>query len=185
MAYQVLSLKWRPQTFNEVVGQDHVTHTLTNAFKKDRVAQAYLFTGPRGVGKTTTARLVSKALNCLNSPGDFCNSCSNCTEITDGRNMDVLEIDGASNRGIDEIRNLREMIQYTPMNAQYKIFIIDEVHMLTTQAFNALLRTLEEPPKHGKFILATTDIQKVPHNNCGIIKADFIAAICDQLIKNA
>ena len=162
MAYQVLSLKWRPQTFNEVVGQDHVTHTLTNAFKKDRVAQAYLFTGPRGVGKTTTARLVSKALNCLNSPGDFCNSCSNCTEITDGRNMDVLEIDGASNRGIDEIRNLREMIQYTPMNAQYKIFIIDEVHMLTTQAFNALLRTLEEPPKHGKFILATTDIQKVP-----------------------
>jgi len=162
MAYQVLSLKWRPQTFNEVVGQDHVTHTLTNAFKKDRVAQAYLFTGPRGVGKTTTARLVSKALNCLKSPGDFCNSCSNCTEITDGRNMDVLEIDGASNRGIDEIRNLREMIQYTPMNAQYKIFIIDEVHMLTTQAFNALLRTLEEPPKHGKFILATTDIQKVP-----------------------
>ena len=162
MAYQVLSLKWRPQTFKEVVGQEHVTHTLTNAFKKDRVAQAYLFTGPRGVGKTTTARLVSKALNCLKTPGDFCNSCSNCMEITDGRNMDVLEIDGASNRGIDEIRNLREMIQYTPMNAQYKIFIIDEVHMLTTQAFNALLRTLEEPPKHGKFVLATTDIQKVP-----------------------
>ena len=162
MAYQVLSLKWRPQTFKEVVGQEHVTHTLTNAFKKDRVAQAYLFTGPRGVGKTTTARLVSKALNCLKNPGDFCNSCSNCMEITDGRNMDVLEIDGASNRGIDEIRNLREMIQYTPMNAQYKIFIIDEVHMLTTQAFNALLRTLEEPPKHGKFVLATTDIQKVP-----------------------
>jgi len=162
MAYQVLSLKWRPQTFKEVVGQEHVTHTLTNAFKKDRVAQAYLFTGPRGVGKTTTARLVSKALNCLKTPGGFCNSCSNCMEITDGRNMDVLEIDGASNRGIDEIRNLREMIQYTPMNAQYKIFIIDEVHMLTTQAFNALLRTLEEPPKHGKFVLATTDIQKVP-----------------------
>jgi len=162
MAYQVLSLKWRPQTFKEVVGQEHVTHTLTNAFKKDRVAQAYLFTGPRGVGKTTTARLVSKALNCLKTPGDFCNSCSNCMEITDGRNMDVLEIDGASNRGIDEIRNLREMIQYTPMNSQYKIFIIDEVHMLTTQAFNALLRTLEEPPKHGKFVLATTDIQKVP-----------------------
>ena len=162
MSYLVLSLKYRPQTFNEIVGQDHITTTLTNAFKKDRVSQAYLFTGPRGVGKTTTARLVAKALNCMDSPGDPCNKCSNCIEITDGRNMDVLEIDGASNRGIEEIRGLREAIQYSPINSKHKIFIIDEVHMLTTPAFNALLRTLEEPPEHGKFILATTDIYKVP-----------------------
>ncbi len=162
MSYLVLSLKYRPQTFQEVVGQDHITTTLTNAFKKDRVSQAYLFTGPRGVGKTTTARLVAKALNCMESLGDPCNKCSNCIEITDGRNMDVLEIDGASNRGIEEIRGLREAIQYSPINSKHKIFIIDEVHMLTTPAFNALLRTLEEPPEHGKFILATTDIYKVP-----------------------
>ncbi len=162
MSYLVLSLKYRPQTFDEVVGQEHITQTLTNAFKKDRVSQAYLFTGPRGVGKTTTARLVAKALNCMESPGEPCNKCSNCVEITDGRNMDVLEIDGASNRGIEEIRTLREAIQYAPINSKFKIFIIDEVHMLTTPAFNALLRTLEEPPEHGKFILATTDIYKVP-----------------------
>ena len=162
MSYLVLSLKYRPQTFDEVVGQEHITQTLTNAFKKDRVSQAYLFTGPRGVGKTTTARLVAKALNCMETPGKPCNKCSNCVEITDGRNMDVLEIDGASNRGIEEIRSLREGIQYAPINSKFKIFIIDEVHMLTTPAFNALLRTLEEPPEHGKFILATTDIYKVP-----------------------
>jgi len=162
MSYLVLSLKYRPQTFDEVVGQEHITQTLTNAFKKDRVSQAYLFTGPRGVGKTTTARLVAKAVNCMESPGEPCNNCSNCIEITDGRNMDVLEIDGASNRGIEEIRSLREAIQYAPINSKFKIFIIDEVHMLTTPAFNALLRTLEEPPEHGKFILATTDIYKVP-----------------------
>ncbi len=162
MSYLVLSLKYRPQTFDEVVGQEHITQTLTNAFKKDRVSQAYLFTGPRGVGKTTTARLVAKALNCMESPGNPCNKCSNCIEIADGRNMDVLEIDGASNRGIEEIRGLREAIQYAPINSKFKIFIIDEVHMLTTPAFNALLRTLEEPPVHGKFILATTDIYKVP-----------------------
>lgn len=163
MSYQVLSLKWRPQSFSDMVGQDHVTHTLINAFKKDRVAQGYIFTGPRGVGKTTTARILAKSLNCPESKdGVSCNVCTICTEITDGRNMDVLEVDGASNRGIEEIRNLREVIKYAPVNAPYKIFIIDEVHMLTTPAFNALLRTLEEPPPHGKFILCTTDIQKVP-----------------------
>lgn len=137
-------------------------HTLTNAFKSNQVAQAYMFTGPRGVGKTTTARIVAKALNCQNKPGTGCTDCTNCHEISEARNLDVLEIDGASNRGIDEIRNIRELIKFPPMNSPNKVIIIDEVHMLTTPAFNALLRTLEEPPPHGKFILATTDIQKVP-----------------------
>ncbi|MEC9274475.1 MAG: DNA polymerase III subunit gamma/tau [Candidatus Neomarinimicrobiota bacterium] len=163
MSYKVLSLKYRPQNFLEVVGQEHVTQTLVNAFKKDRVGQGYIFTGPRGVGKTTTARILAKGLNCKDSKdGNPCNKCNICHEITEYRNLDVLEIDGASNRGIEEIRNLRELIKFTPMNALYKIFIIDEVHMLTNQAFNALLRTLEEPPPHGKFIMCTTDIHKVP-----------------------
>ncbi len=163
MSYQILSLKYRPQSFDDVVGQTHVTQTLVNAFKKERVAQGYIFTGPRGVGKTTTARIMAKGLNCSDSKnGQPCNDCTVCNEITESRNLDVLEIDGASNRGIEEIRNLRELIKFTPMNALYKIFIIDEVHMLTNPAFNALLRTLEEPPTHGKFIMCTTDIHKLP-----------------------
>ena len=163
MSYKVLSLKYRPQSFLDVIGQDHVTQTLINAFKKNRVGQGYIFTGPRGVGKTTTARILAKGLNCKNSKnGNPCNKCNICDEITEYRNLDVLEIDGASNRGIEEIRNLRELIKFSPMNSSYKIFIIDEVHMLTNQAFNALLRTLEEPPSHGKFIMCTTDIHKVP-----------------------
>ena len=162
MTHQILSLKWRPRTFSEVVGQDHIMHTLINAFKSNIVAHSYMFTGPRGVGKTTTARIVAKALNCQNNPGTGCTECTNCHEISEARNLDVLEIDGASNRGIDEIRNIRELIKFPPMNSPNKVIIIDEVHMLTTPAFNALLRTLEEPPPHGKFILATTDIQKVP-----------------------
>ena len=163
MSYKVLSLKWRPQTFEEIVGQDHVTKTLINAFKLERVAQGYMFTGPRGVGKTTTARILSRALNADGGPRyDFDPSTNLSLEIAEGRALDVLEIDGASNRGIEEIRNLREQIKFAPMVGNYKVIIIDEVHMLTNPAFNALLRTLEEPPEHGKFIFCTTDIHKVP-----------------------
>ena len=163
MSYKVLSLKWRPQTFEDIVGQDHVTKTLINAFKLERVAQGYMFTGPRGVGKTTTARILSRALNANGGPRyDFDPSTNLSLEIAEGRALDVLEIDGASNRGIEEIRNLREQIKFAPMVGNYKVIIIDEVHMLTNPAFNALLRTLEEPPEHGKFIFCTTDIHKVP-----------------------
>jgi len=163
MTYKVLSLKWRPQVFSDIVGQDHVTKTLVNAFKKERVAQGYIFTGPRGVGKTTTARILSMALNAEGGPRyDFDPNTTIAMEISQGRALDVLEIDGASNRGIEEIRNLREQIKFAPMVGQYKVIIIDEVHMLTNPAFNALLRTLEEPPAHGKFIFCTTDIHKVP-----------------------
>ena len=162
MTHRILSLKWRPRTFSEVVGQDHIMHTLINAFKSNIVAHAYMFTGPRGVGKTTTARIVAKALNCQNNPGTGCTECTNCHEISEARNLAVLEIDGASNRGIDEIRDLREAVKYPPNNGKYRIYIIDEVHMLTGPAFNALLKTLEEPPPHVIFIMATTDSHKVP-----------------------
>ncbi len=163
MAYVVLARKWRPMVFEDVVGQEHVTRTLMNSLKKGRIAHAYIFAGPRGVGKTTTARLLAKAVNCEKQPAvNPCNQCASCKSITEGNSMDVIEIDGASNRGIDEIRNLRENIRFAPANSRYKIYIIDEVHMLTKEAFNALLKTLEEPPAHAIFIFATTEIHRVP-----------------------
>ncbi|MFL3008642.1 MAG: DNA polymerase III subunit gamma/tau [Candidatus Neomarinimicrobiota bacterium] len=163
MTYRVLALKWRPQSFGDVVGQNHVTQTLSNAFEQNRIGQGYIFTGPRGVGKTTTARILAMAMNAENGPSVNFNPKSNISqEIANSQSIDVLEIDGASNRGIEEIRSLREQIKFPPMNCNYKIIIIDEVHMLTNQAFNALLRTLEEPPTHVKFIFATTDIHKIP-----------------------
>jgi len=163
MTYQVLARKWRPQVFQDVVGQEHVAQTLMNAIKSGRLAHAYLFSGPRGVGKTSVARIFAKAINCdQGEPGVPCNRCRSCIEITDGSSVDVQEIDGASNRGIDEIRELRESIKYMPSSSKYRIYVIDEVHMLTLPAFNALLKTLEEPPPHVKFIFATTESHKVP-----------------------
>ena len=163
MAYKVLSLKWRPQSFKDIVGQEHITQTLINAFDQNRIAQGYIFTGQRGVGKTTTARILAMALNAEKGPSANFNPASEISlEIAEGRSLDVLEIDGASNRGIEEIRGIREQIKFAPIKGDYKVIIIDEVHMLTNQAFNALLRTLEAPPSHGKFIFATTDIHKVP-----------------------
>jgi DNA polymerase-3 subunit gamma/tau len=163
MSYQVTARKWRPMVFEDVIGQSHVTNTLRNAIATNRVAHAYIFSGTRGCGKTTTARILAKALNCIspvdNNPD---NSCEHCQEITSGRSLDVIEIDGASNRGVEEIRNLRESVRYTPTHGKYKIYIIDEVHMLTKEAFNALLKTLEEPPSHVIFIFATTEVHKVP-----------------------
>ena len=163
MGAQVYYRKWRPQTLAELVGQDHVTQTLLNALKAGRVAHAYLFCGPRGTGKTSTGRILAKAANCLEGgKGEPCNACTICQTITEGRAMDVMEIDAASNRGIDEIRELRERVRYAPNVARYKVYIIDEVHMLTEPAANALLKTLEEPPPHVLFVLATTEQHKVP-----------------------
>ncbi len=162
MEYQTFALRWRPQTFDEVVGQEHITTTLKNAIRQNRIAHAYLFAGPRGTGKTSTARILAKALNCKEGPKpEPCNKCENCKEITASNSLDVLEIDGASNRGIDEIRALKENVKLSPSSSRYKIYIIDEVHMLTEEAFNALLKTLEEPPEHVKFIFATTRPQKI------------------------
>ncbi len=163
MSYLVLARKWRPRTFAQVIGQDHVTVTLMKAIEKERLAHAYLFTGPRGCGKTTTARLLAKVINCEAPKGsEPCNECASCLAVMEGRHLDVFEIDGASNRGIDEIRDLREKIGYAPSQSPSKIYIIDEVHMLTPQAFNALLKTLEEPPSHVYFVFATTEPHKIP-----------------------
>ena len=163
MGYQVTARKWRPQTFDDVVEQHHVTRTLRNAIRLGRIAHAYLFAGTRGVGKTTMARVLAKALNCERGPTETpCNTCQSCLEITQGTSMDIVEIDGASNRGIDEIRDLRERLRYLPARGRYKVYILDEVHMLTKEAFNALLKTLEEPPAHVVFVFATTEIERIP-----------------------
>lgn len=164
MSYQVLARKYRPQTFEEIVGQAHIATTLTNALKSQKVAHAYLFSGPRGVGKTTTARILAKAVNCVKGPTPVpCNTCDSCQRIAQGQEMvDVLEIDAASNRGIEEIRELRENVRYAPARSRYKVYIVDEAHQITHDAFNAFLKTLEEPPEHAIFILATTEHQKIP-----------------------
>jgi len=162
MKYIALTRKYRPQTFDEVIGQEHITKTLKNAIKSKRVAHAYIFAGPKGVGKTTTARILAKAMNCVNGPTQTpCGKCASCIEIASSESVDVYEIDGASNRGIDEIRNLRENVKYASIRGKFKVYIIDEVHMLTTEAFNALLKTLEEPPAHVIFIFATTEPHRV------------------------
>jgi len=163
MSYIVLARKYRPQKFDDIVGQDHITRVLKNAIKENRIAHGYIFSGQRGVGKTTTARIFAKALNCKEGPKEEpCNKCNSCREILGGNSMDVMEIDAASNRGIDQIRDLRENIKYAPSSSKYKIYIIDEAHQITNEAFNALLKTLEEPPAHAIFIFATTSTQKIP-----------------------
>src|SRR6201999_2535645 len=163
MSYLVLARKWRPQRFEDLVGQDHVARTLANAIATGRVAHAFLFTGVRGVGKTTSARILAKALNCTHGPTATPDlTCAPCREIAAGSDVDVLEIDGASYNGVDEVRRLQESLPYRPARDRFKIFIVDEVHMLSNAAWNAFLKTLEEPPAHVKFIFATTEVHKVP-----------------------
>lgn len=185
MAYVALYRKWRPQGFDSLVGQEAVRTALTNALETGRIAHAYLFAGPRGTGKTSTAKILAKAVNCERGPTPYpCNKCQNCVRINDGTSMDVFEIDAASNRGIDEIRDLREKVAFAPVNGRYKVYIIDEVHMLTTEAFNALLKTLEEPPPHVIFILATTEPHKIPatiHSRCQ--RFDFKRVTDSDIIK--
>ncbi len=165
MSYQVLALRWRPQVFDDLIGQESVTRTLKNAIEQGRIAHAFLFSGVRGVGKTTTARILAKALNCSSSDEPTvnpCGECASCKEIAASRSLDVLEIDGASHTKVDEIREVLEASQYAPSRDRYKIYVIDEVHMLSIHSFNALLKTLEEPPPHLKFIFATTEYHKIP-----------------------
>jgi len=163
MAYLAMARKWRPKNFEDMVGQDHIAQTIRNAIEGKRISHAYLFTGTRGVGKTTSARILAKALNCKNGPTPIpCDACDNCKAVNNGSSMDVLEIDGASNNSVDDVRELRETVRYTPSRDRNRVIIIDEVHMLSNSAFNALLKTLEEPPPHVVFIFATTEYRKVP-----------------------
>ena len=161
--YQVVARRYRPQKFSELVGQEHIARALSNAIQNNRIGHAYLFTGARGVGKTSTARIFAKSLNCIHGPTpDPCGQCEICEAIAAGEDLDVIEIDGASNRGIDQVRTIIQNVNVRPSRARFKIYIIDEVHMLTDEAFNALLKTLEEPPEHVKFIFCTTEVNKIP-----------------------
>ncbi|EOA8651291.1 TPA: DNA polymerase III subunit gamma/tau [Staphylococcus aureus] len=185
MNYQALYRMYRPQSFEDVVGQEHVTKTLRNAISKEKQSHAYIFSGPRGTGKTSIAKVFAKTINCLNSTdGEPCNECHICKGITQGTNSDVIEIDAASNNGVDEIRNIRDKVKYAPSESKYKVYIIDEVHMLTTGAFNALLKTLEEPPAHAIFILATTEPHKIPPTIISRAQRfDFKAISLDQIVE--